>query len=832
MLTALPYGELLASRLRYVQNDRGSMSAREVPPPSNVTPLAERRRMFARMPVALTPLVGREQELALASALLRREDVRLLSIVGPGGIGKTRLAVEIARAEADSFSQGVAFIPLSAVAEHTHVSSAIRQALGVPEDVGTDDREGLIQALRNATALLVLDNFEHVLDAAPLLTELLASCEQLKIVVTSRALLRLTGEYALPVPPLGLPDRAAVHSLEQMSQSPAVRLFVDRVRAVNPAFVLSGKTSLLVADICQHLDGLPLAIELAAAQAAVLPLSALRDRIRARLPLPVIGPRDAPARLRTINDAVAWSYDLLSDDEKRLFRRMSVFAGSFALDAAEQVTAASAAVSNAESGVHGSVPATTLEGLSSLVEKSLLRREGRDGDLRFAMLETIRAFAWDQLVASGEADLISDAHAAWVLELAERHALAVVMPDGERALRRLEIDHPNLLAALNWFDRRGNDDGLLRLTAVLGGFWAAFYHYREGRSWLERALARIPADSSAARGRAEVSLGRILAEIGEADRAERTLAAGVGRLDPEGDAVWIASALIRRASLANQLGEHDRAERFLNQAVADTAGIYDTVISAAITGVILANLGVAAHGRGDFALATERYEASLRVCRELGYTLGVIRSLRDLGDIERDRGNFASSLSHYQEALELFGDQADLRIVVDALGGAALAAAAWRQPARAARFIGAAEKFRSLHGGEFLVPTDWSAHARATAAIHTAPTEPEIEAAWAEGQRLTVAEAIAEIHALAPAEESAEQIALSPVNLTAREMDVLRLLVAGLPDRTIADTLFLSVRTVEAHVARIFTKLEVRTRTAAARAALVAGLVDANQLRD
>jgi non-specific serine/threonine protein kinase len=255
----------------------------------------------------------------------------------------------------------------------------------------------------------------------------------------------------------------------------------------------------------------------------------------------------------------------------------------------------------------------------------------------------------------------------------------------------------------------------------------------------------------------------------------------------------------------------------------------DTAIAAAITGTTLANLGVAAHGRGELDLASTRHEQALQVCRERGYTLGAIRSLRDLGDVERDRGDYVQSVSRYREAMELLDDQPDLRVVADALEGTALAAATWRRLAHAARLLGAAEKFRTQHGGEFLVPADRLAHERAVVLVRSGLSEPDIDAAWADGRQLTVTEAIGEIQALAPPADPAQPAIPPTTILTPREHEVLQMLVAGLSDRAIADALFLSVRTVEAHVAKILDKLDVRTRTAAVSTAIATGLVDLAQ---
>ena len=789
--------------------------------PFTPSPEATDRVRPVPLPALLTPLLGRERELALAEALLRRDDVRLLTITGPGGIGKTRLAIEIGRAAIESYADGVVFVPLAVVSDPEQVAIAVVRALGLQEALGVAGRDTLVSVLRDATTLLLLDNFEHLLAAAPLLTDLLIACPRLRIVVTSRALLRVSGEYALPVPPLVLPSADADHSLAGVFRFPAVRLFVDRVWALMPTFALSDETALLVVAICRHLDGLPLAIELAAAQAAVLPPAALLARIQARLSLPVAGPRDAPTRLRTISDAVAWSYQLLTPDEQRLLRRISVFTGGFGLDAAEAIGTVGCG-----SALPHSTTVSVLDGLASLVDKSLLRQVTWEGDARFDMLETIRAFAADQLETSDDANTTRDAHATWALALAEPAELAAAMPGRERQLRRLEVDHANLLAALTWLDRRADTERLLRLTASLGSYWLAYSHAREGREWLERALARAPEASSSARGRASISLGGLLPLFGEVERADRLLADGIDALDADVNAPVIALALVRRAGGANQLGKHSRAEHLLNEALDLTTTIHDVAIARTLSATVLANLGVAAHGRGDFNRASALHKQALDICREHGYTFGVVRCLRDLGDVNRDRGDFAGALACYRECVELLGEQRDLRVVVDALEGTALAAAAWGQPARAARYLGAAEALREQYGGAFILPTDLAAHERVLTAIRSALDEAELRAGWLAGRRTGVAGAIAELQTLTPAADTARGGDPAAVKLSPREPEVLRLLVTGLPDRAIAQALFLSVRTVEAHVAHILTKLGVRTRTAAVGVALAAGLVE------
>jgi non-specific serine/threonine protein kinase len=770
-----------------------------------------RRHRFASIPpvpVALTQLVGRERELALAMQLLQRETVRLLTVTGPGGIGKTRLATEIASAAEPDYPDGVAFVPLDAVTDTAGIVSAIIRALGLPDAFGVAGEAGLIAALRPSAALIVLDNFEHLLPAAPLVATLLAACPRLNIMVTSRSLLRIAGEYALPVPPLVLPGHETPGSWEEIAGAPAVQLFVERVQATAPGFVLSEQNAAAVAGICRLVDGLPLAIELAAAQVTVLPPAALLARIQARLPLPVPGPRDAPVRLRTIRDAVGWSYDLLTAEEQRLFRQLGIFAGGFTADAADAVVSPSA-----------------LAGIASLVEKNLLQPAGTDGASRFAMLETIRSFAREQLEAHGEQDDVAAAHAAWALALAEPAEFATAYPGHEGLLHQLEIEHANLLAAMTWLDRTGDDLRLLRFCAALGQFWMANGHVREARDWLERALERADSAPPALRSRAQLYLGRIYSYFGDVERADALMAACIADLHPNESPLLITVALFHRGAVANQAGEYDRAEQFLDEAYRIASAIPDPTVAATATASVLANLGVTAQGRGDLATARERYVEALTIYREHAFAHGAVRALCDLGDVDRDQGEFVTSVAWYRECIDLLEDQLDSRILTDALGGIALAAAAWRQPVQAARLLGAAEALRERYGGAFIALTDRHAHDRTLAAVRSTLGEPELTAAWQAGRRLSIAEMITEARAISPGPPGRSPAAQPAVKLSQRELEVLTRLAAGASDRAIADELFLSVRTVEAHVAHILAKFDVRTRAAAASAALAGGII-------
>jgi predicted ATPase/DNA-binding CsgD family transcriptional regulator len=769
----------------------------------------------------MTSVIGREQEIALASSLLRRDDVRLLTITGPGGIGKTRLAIEIGRVERDAYADGVAFIPLVSVTDAESIATAIARGLGVLNSIVVADKETLAAILQPSSMLLILDNFEHILSAAPIVTELLAACPRLKILVTSRALLHVAGEFALPLPPLELPYPRHAPSLSAIERSPAVKLFVTRAQAIIPSYTLAESNAEVVADICRHLDGIPLAIELAAAQSTILSSQDLLSRIAARLPLPVSGPRDSPARLRSMRGAIAWSYDLLSPEEQELFRYLGIFAGGCTLAAAESI-------SNAVSAEDTTTRPSTLDLLASLVDKSLVQSSSVDGTSRFSMLESIRSFAVERLDDLGETGRVAAAHAAWCLEIAERPMGSSFVIAGDFQLfRTLEAETANMQAALVWYEQTGDGERLLRLVAALIQFWYATSQYRESAAWLAIALRMAPEKtSSMARGRALAESARYSARSGESTRATELFRESIEIFRLEGDIETLVLTLVRLGAVANQRGDFEQAEQAFNEALELVTTNPDVDYRPALIGTVLGNLGVAAHGRGNMEEALAMYERALVEMRAAGYVPGIAGALRDLGDLARDRDQHHVAMAYYQECLSLFNEYGDATVLIDVMQGVALAAIAWRQPERAAHLLGAAEALREKLGGEFTVQTDRVAHERALKSLHSALGQHELDAAWQAGRQITVAEAFAEIRAISIPTAAVDSEIGTTIKLSPRELDVLRLLAVGHPDRAIADELFLSVRTVEAHVSRTLTKLGVKSRTAAVGAAIAAGLID------
>jgi predicted ATPase len=723
------------------------------------------------IPAQQTGFVGREKEVTAAKELLLRPDVRLLTVTGPGGIGKTRLAVEVANALNEHFPGGMHFVALSSLRDPCMIGSVIVQTLGFREAGGQSPlnilKKNLLDSL-DVPLLFLLDNFEHLIEAAPTVAELLAMSPHLKILVTSRAALHVYGEHEFPVPPLALPDSRSMPSVEVLSQYPAVALFVQRAVAAKPDFELNRENALAVTEVCARLDGLPLAIELAAARVKVLSPAAMLTRLTSRLQLLTGGARDLPQRQQTLRAAIDWSYDLLTPAEQKLFRRLSVFVGGCTLEGVEAVC-----------DTKGDLDVDLLDGMASMVDKSLLRQaEQPNGESRFVMLETIREYAREKLDASLEEFETKRAHAAYFLVLAEE---VQTEQSGTEWVERFAFEQDNFRAALEWLTETGDAVWGLRLGTALFRFWEIREYFAEGRDRLGRLLklsgAAAPTKS---RTRALFAAGVFAGEQGDYVSAETLISESQSIARQLGDKTGVAVSLNALAVFARdrgdvaiahtqfeeslllwrELGDHKAVARALSNLanVVKLQGDYNRARSLYVeclsifrglgdrTGVAwsLDYQGDAARDQGDFAAARTFYEQGLAIFRELGDRWGIAGTLADLGNLARENRDFPAAYSFYRESIKIFQELDHKRGIARLLECFACSAVAQSQADRSLRLAGAAAALRQNIGAP-LTPAEQHKLDTELDPARQVLTNTEGATAWLKGWALPVEKALEEV---------------------------------------------------------------------------------------
>jgi predicted ATPase/class 3 adenylate cyclase len=638
--------------------------------PSEFPPLNTITGQLYTLPTQPTTFIGRREEIETVRMLLLRDAVRILTLAGPGGTGKTRLALEAAAELKDSFSDGVCLVALATITDPELVASGIAFALGVVENPTSTVIESVKGFLRKKHLLLLLDNFEQVVVSAPTVAGLIAACPRIKILITSRVVLHISGEYEYQVPALPVPNPKHLSETSDLAQFSSVALFVERARAVRPGFYLSDENASAVARICNHLEGLPLAIELAAARVKLFSPQAILARLGSRFDLLRSGARDLHPRHQTLRQAIAWSYDLLREEEKAFFRRLSVFMGGCTLEAADQVCATCEGLELDCSGCGASPDA--LDAAAALVDQSLLRREeSPEGEPRFVMLETIREYGLERLREAGEEMPIRRTHAEYFLALAERAERELTGPQQALWLSRLEVEHDNLRAALTWSLEQTEAEIGLRLGAALWRFWIVKGYMVEGREHLQRLLA-LPDGSTQSQPRAAVlnGLGTLIHEIGDYQTARPLLEESLAIWRNLGDRLGMSSAMNNLGWVLTMLNDHPAGFAHSMEALTICRELGENRGQA----VALTNLAWQAHLQGDPKQACLYLEEGLVLRRAIGDRRGMAYMMTCLSEEEMALGHADRATTLIEEALATLRALGDKQLIANAIQAHAMIA--------------------------------------------------------------------------------------------------------------------------------------------------------------
>lgn len=771
------------------------------------------------LPAEVTSFVGRERELAEVTQLLA--GTRFLTLIGVGGCGKTRLALQVAREVLRDYPHGVWLVELASLADPDLVPDAVASALGVAEQPGRSPTESLVRYLKPRTALLVVDNCEQLVSGcATLVDTMLRRCPDLRILATSREGLRIAGELTYLVPSLSLPDTHAQLALESVMQSGAVRLFVERASLHRPGFSITDENAPAVVRVCRRLDGMPLAIELAAARIRALTVEQIASRLDDRFRLLTGGSRAALPRHQTLRAAMDWSYDLLSQPERALWRRVSVFAGGWTVEAAEAICP----------GEY--VEATdVLALLMRLVDKSLVVVDVHSREARYRLSETVRQYGRNRLWDSGESVGVQDRHLDWYLHLAERAEVELRGPGQEAWLDRLEIELDNLRQALEWSRAKGGGaEAELRLAGALRWFWFIRGHWSEGRAWLEKALTRKSEAPGSATARALLGAAMLARFQGDLQQARALCEDGLAMSRILGDKESVAWFLVWLGALELRGGDYGRAAILFEESLIPSRELGDKWLIS----TVLADLGVVARIQGNLAQADSLFTESLILSREAGDTWRVAMSLHGLGKVAFRRGDYMGAAKLYTESLALSKQVRDKWIADDCLEGLAAVACSQGRYRQASRLLGAADALREMLGYHPLA-AEFADHDACVVAAQTHLGESAFGAAWAEGRAMTPEQAI-EV-ALAPdagrvtggTAAAIPRAGADADPLTPREREVAVLIADGKTNREIAALLVIAERTADTHVQHILNKLGVRSRAQIAAWAVDHGLRTAPQ---